>query len=185
MVKLVGISGSLRNGSFNTSLLKAATDHLPDGVTLEIGTISGIPLYDGDLEAAEGIPDAVTTLKRQIAGADGVILFTPEYNNSIPGTFKNAIDWVSRRHPDIPDVFKGRPFAVVGASPGNYGTLLSQNAWLTVLHTLGAQAWSGKRLMVGNAAKVFDAQGRIIDEAVASRLTDFLAGFAAFAAAKG
>ena len=184
MVKLVGISGSLRNRSFNTSLLNAAADHLPGGVTLTRGTISGIPLYNADDEA-EGIPEAVTVLKRQIAEADGVILFTPEYNNSIPGVFKNAIDWLSRPHPDIPDVFKGRPFAIAGASPGNYGTLLSQNAWLTVLHTLGADAWSGKRLMVGNAGKVFDADGHITDEAIAKRLGDFVAGFAAVVGAKG
>ncbi|MGI2035265.1 NADPH-dependent FMN reductase [Rhizobium panacihumi] len=185
MVKLVGISGSLRNRSFNTSLLNAAEKHLPDGVTLTKGTISGIPLYDGDLEAAEGVPEAVTTLKRQMSEADGIILFTPEYNNSIPGVFKNAIDWISRPHPDIPDVFKGRPFAIAGASPGNYGTLLSQNAWLSVLHTLGAQAWSGKRLMVGNAGKVFDTQGNITDEAIARRLADFVAAFADFVRAKG
>ncbi|MDP9838233.1 NAD(P)H-dependent FMN reductase [Neorhizobium huautlense] len=184
MVKLVGISGSLRNRSFNTSLLNAAAVHLPEGVTLTKGTISGIPLYNAD-EEAEGIPQAVTVLKRQISEADGVILFTPEYNNSIPGVFKNAIDWLSRPHPDIADVFKGRPFAIAGASPGNFGTLLSQNAWLTVLHTLGADAWSGKRLMVGSAAKVFDAEGRITDEAVAKRLGDFVGGFAAYVAAKG
>ncbi|MGF9566507.1 NADPH-dependent FMN reductase [Neorhizobium sp. JUb45] len=185
MIKLVGISGSLRNRSFNTSLLNAAAENLPEGVTLIKGTISGIPLYDGDLEASEGIPEAVTVLKRQMAEADGVILFTPEYNNSIPGVFKNAIDWISRPHPEISDVFKGRPFAIAGASPGNYGTLLSQNAWLSVLHTLGAEAWSGKRLMVGNAGKVFDADGRITDEAIAKRLGDFVAGFAEFVRAKG
>jgi len=184
MVKLVGISGSLRNRSFNTSLLNAAAEHLPDGVKLTKATISGIPLYNAD-EEAEGIPEAVTALKRQMADADGVILFTPEYNNSIPGVFKNAIDWVSRPHPDIADVFKGRPFAIAGASPGNFGTLLSQNAWLSVLHTLGAQAWSGKRLMVGNAGKVFDAEGHITDDAVAKRLSDFLGGFADFVRAKG
>lgn len=117
MVKLVGISGSLRNRSFNTSLLNAAEKHLPDGVTLTKGTISGVPLYDGDLEAAEGVPEAVTMLKRQMSEADGIILFTPEYNNSIPGVFKNAIDWVSRPHPDIPDVFKGRPFASPARHP--------------------------------------------------------------------
>lgn len=179
MVKLVGISGSLRDRSFNTSLLNAAAENLPEGVTLEKATIAGIPLYDGDLEEAEGIPAAVQVLKEQIASCDGVILFTPEYNNSIPGVFKNAIDWASRPSADISRVFKGRPFAIAGASPGNFGTQLSQNAWLPVLHTLGAQTWSGKRLMVGKAGDVF-TDGRLTDAAIAKRLHEFVAAFAQF-----
>ena len=181
MTKLIGISGSLRKGSFNTSLLRAAMATSIDGATLTAGTIAGIPLYDGDLEAAEGIPPAVRTLKDQIQAADGVILFTPEYNNSIPGVFKNAIDWLSRPSADIGKVFGGRAFAIVGASPGNFGTQLSQNAWLSVLHTLGARVWHGKRLMVPHADAIFDADGQLIDEAIAKRLSAFVAGFADFA----
>lgn len=177
MVKLIGISGSLRKGSYNTALLNAALACAPDGVTFEAGTIRGIPLYDGDVEKEAGIPDAVTTLKEQVAAADGVVIFTPEYNNSIPGVFKNAIDWMSRPATDIPKVFGGRPFAMAGASPGNFGTQLSQNAWLPVMHTLGAELWSGKRLMIPRAASVFDADGKIVDEAIAKRLGDFLAAF--------
>jgi NAD(P)H-dependent FMN reductase len=180
MVKLIGISGSLRKASYNTALLNAALASLHEGVTLDAGTIAGIPLYDGDLEAEEGIPPAVQALKDQIQSADGVILFTPEYNNSIPGVFKNAIDWLSRPSADIPKVFGGRPFAIVGASPGNFGTQLSQNAWLSVLHTLGAQLWSGKRLMVPRAGNVFDGDGNLVDEAIAKRLNDFISAFAAF-----
>lgn len=179
MIKLVGISGSLRSGSFNSALLHAATTNLPDGVTLEKGSISGIPLYDGDLEAAKGIPPAVAALKDLVASADGVILFTPEYNNSIPGVFKNAIDWMSRPSSDSARVFKNRPFAIAGASPGNYGTLLSQNAWLSVLHTLGANTWSGKRLVVGHVGEAI-VDGRLTDEAIAKRLHEFVAGFAEF-----
>lgn len=102
-------------------------------------TLHGIPLYDGDEEAAHGIPEAVTELKDAISNADGVILATPEYNNGIPGVFKNAIDWASRPASDISRVFKGCPFAIMGASPEGFGTILSQNLWLPVLHTLG---WS-------------------------------------------
>ncbi|MBL0371583.1 NAD(P)H-dependent oxidoreductase [Rhizobium sp. KVB221] len=181
MAKLVGISGSLRKGSFNSALLRAAVAGAGADVTLEPGSIEGIPLYNGDVEAAEGIPQAVRVLKEQIQSADGVILFTPEYNNSIPGVFKNAIDWLSRPSPDIIKVFGGRPFAIAGASPGNFGTQLSQNAWLSVLHTLGAHIWSGKRLMVPRAGSVFDSDGRIIDDAIAKRLDAFVAAFADYA----
>jgi NAD(P)H-dependent FMN reductase len=183
MVNLVGISGSLRRGSYNTALLNAAVAGAPGGVTLTAGTIQGIPLYNGDIEASEGIPAEVDTLKDLIRSADGVILFTPEYNNSIPGVFKNAIDWLSRPPSEIPQIFGGRPFAIAGASPGKFGTMLSQNAWLSVLHTLGAHLWSGKRLLVPHAGTVFDGEGRIIDQAIAKRLSDFVAAFADFAAA--
>ena len=96
MVKILGISGSLRKASFNTGLMKAAASASPDGVEFGTATLHGIPLYDGDVEARDGIPEAVTALKQKIMAADGVILFTPEYNNSMPGVFKNAIDWLSR-----------------------------------------------------------------------------------------
>src|SRR5690606_13011603 len=100
---------------------------------------------------------AVATLKEEIAAADGLLVVTPEYNNSIPGVLKNAIDWLSRPAADIARVFGGRPVALIGASPGGFGTLLSQTAWLPVFKTLGAQLWSGGKLMVSRAATVFDA----------------------------
>lgn len=180
MVTLLGISGSLRKGSLNTALLKAATEIKGEGYTLEAAGIQGIPLYDGDLEEAEGIPAAVTALKDKIIAADGVILFTPEYNNGIPGAFKNAIDWLSRPSSDTAKVFGGKPFALVGASPGNFGTLLSQNAWLSVLHTLGCRVFSEKRLMVSRAHTLFDADGKLTDEATAKRLGELLAAFGRF-----
>ena len=138
MLTMIGLSGSLRQGSLNSSLLRAAAELVPEDVALSIATIRGIPLYDGDLEAAEGIPAAVAALKDRIAGSDALLLATPEYNNSIPGVMKNAIDWLSRPAADTRRVFGGKPVALIGASPGGFGTILSQNAWLPVLRTLGA-----------------------------------------------
>ena len=183
MAKLVGISGSLRKGSFNTALLRAAVTLAPEGSTIETATIRGIPLYDGDVEAG-GFPPAATALKDAIAGADGVLLVTPEYNNSIPGVFKNAIDWASRPPADAARIFAGRPFAVIGASPGRFGTILSQDAWLPVLRTLGAELWTGDRLMVWSATGLFDADGNLTDDATRNRLRKFVAGFAAFVDAR-
>jgi NAD(P)H-dependent FMN reductase len=179
MTKLLGISGSLRRGSHNSALLRAATRLMPPEATLEVASIRGIPLYDYDVEA-QGLPAAVTQLKEAIVGADGVLLVTPEYNNGIPGVFKNAIDWLSRPSSDVKRVFGGRPFALIGASPGNFGTTLSQAAWLPVLRTLGTQAWSGGRLMVPRAASVFDESGALQDAAVAEQLRQFLAGYVSF-----
>lgn len=180
MTRLLGLSGSLRAGSFNTALLRAAQSRLPPGVTLEVATLHGIPLYDGDLESREGVPAAVTTLKDRIAASDGVLLATPEYNNGIPGVFKNAIDWLSRPPDDAARVFRDRPFAVIGASPGGFGTILAQSAWLPVLRTLGARFWSGGRLMVSRARQVFDAEGGLADPKLGEQLGQFLAGFAAY-----
>lgn len=180
MTRILGLSGSLRSQSFNTTLLHAAQALVPDGVTLDAATLHGIPLYDGDLEQRDGLPAAAAALKERIAAADGVLLVTPEYNNGIPGVFKNGIDWLSRPSSDIARVFRDRPFALIGASPGGFGTLLSQNAWLPVLRTLGTRFWSGGRLMVSRANQAFDETGAIRDDKLRAQLADFLAGFVAF-----
>jgi NAD(P)H-dependent FMN reductase len=179
MTKILGISGSLRRASYNTALLRAATKLMPPQTTLEVGSIRGIPLYDGDVEA-QGIPATVAQLKEAIVAADGVLLVTPEYNNSIPGVFKNAIDWLSRPPADVKRVFAGRPFALIGASPGAFGTTLSQAAWLPVLRTLGTHAWFGGRLLVARAGGVFDEAGALKDAAIEEQLKQFLAGYVSF-----
>jgi chromate reductase len=179
-MRIVGISGSLRSGSYNAALLRAATAECPPGATIEVESIRGIPLYDGDVEAAEGIPARVAELKERIATADGLLLVTPEYNNSIPGVFKNAIDWLTRPAADISRVFGGRPVALIGASPGRFGTVLSQTAWLPVFRTLGMRPWFGELLYVGGAAKVFDPAGNLVDDASRTRLRSYLHGFADF-----
>lgn len=177
MTMLVGIAGSLRSGSLNMALLQAAATLVPEDVHFEIGSIKGIPLYNWDIEAAEGIPSAVMQLQDLIAEADGLIITTPEYNHSIPGVIKNVVDWLSRPPSEIPRVFGDLPVAIMGASPGGFGTTLAQAAWLPVLKTLGAQPWSGGRMLVSHAKKVFDEEGELIDEQVESRLREFLDGF--------
>lgn len=180
MLRIVGIAGSHRTGSFNQSLLRAAVEVAPDTLQIEVQLIDEIPLYNSDLEAKNGIPDSVTQLKEQIAAADGLLLVTPEYNQSIPGVFKNAIDWLSRPPKDILRVFGGKPVALMGATPGPSGTRMAQAAWLPVLRMLGANPWFGKQLYVPGAGQVFDATGALTDEKIRKLLTEFMAGFAGF-----
>jgi chromate reductase, NAD(P)H dehydrogenase (quinone) len=180
MAVIIGLAGSLRRGSFNAMLLRAAAESVPAGSTVEIASIRGIPLYDADLEAEE-IPEAVQALKEKIVAADALLLVTPEYNNSIPGVMKNAVDWLSRPPADVSRVFGGRPIALMGATPGLGGTSLAQAGWLPVLRTLGTSPWFGGRLMVANAAKVFDADGKLIDDTIRGRLLSFMKGFVAYA----
>jgi chromate reductase len=182
MVTVIGLSGSLRRGSFNTALLHAAAELSPANLDIRPHTIHGIPLYDADAEASDGIPPAVAGLKDAIAAADGLLMVTPEYNNSVPGVFKNAIDWLSRPDADIARVFGGRPVGVIGASPGGFGTLLSQTAWLPVLKTLRTAAYFGGRLQVSRAGDVFDKGGNLVDDRIREQLKKYLAGFCEFVA---
>jgi chromate reductase len=137
---------------------------VPTGVELSVRTMHGIPLYDADVEAGDGIPPVVNELKEAIAASNGLLLATPEYNNSMPGLLKNAVDWLSRPPGDIKRVFGGKPVAILGASPGGFGTILGQNAWLPVPRTVGSRLWSEGRLLVSRAADGFDAFGNIADE---------------------
>ncbi|MDR3388250.1 MAG: NAD(P)H-dependent oxidoreductase [Rudaea sp.] len=180
MTTIVGIAGSLRAHSFNAALLGVAAGLMPEGATLEIASIKGVPLYDADVETSLGIPDAVLALKARIVQADGLLLATPEYNNSIPGVFKNAIDWLSRPATDIPRIFGNRPVAIMGASPGGFGTILAQNAWLPVLRALKTRPWFGGRMIVSRAGKLFSESGELNDEQTRAGLRDFLHGFVAF-----
>jgi chromate reductase, NAD(P)H dehydrogenase (quinone) len=177
MPTLLALSGSLRAQSFNTALMRAAQAAAPQGSAIETATLHGIPLYDGDLERDQGTPAAVRALKDRILATDGLLLVTPEYNGGVPGVFKNAVDWLSRPTPGLPDVFKGRAVAVIGASPGGFGTLLSQTHWLPVLRALGTQHYSGGRLAVSRAQAAFGADGTLQDEAQQRQLVDFLQGF--------
>ena len=180
MTTLLGIAGSLRRRSYNRALLEAATTLMPDGARLEVAGIDGIPLYDGDREAADGVPDAVAALKTRLAAADGLLLATPEYNNGIPGAFKNAVDWLSRPPDDVARLFAGRPVAVIGATPGGMGTVLAQDAWLPVLRALKTRPWYEGRLMVSGVQRRFDDEGRLTDDDLRQSLSRFLDGFVGF-----
>lgn len=180
MIKILGISGSLRAKSFNTALLRAAKVLSEESMQVDVATLHGIPLYDGDLEESQGTPDAVHALKAQILASDGLLLVTPEYNNGVPGVFKNAVDWLSRPTPGMPAVFPECPVALIGTSPGGFGTILAQNHWLPVLKTLGVRQWNGGRLMVSRAQSVFDSDGQLIDETVKKQVADFMHGFGQF-----
>src|SRR5690606_21254753 len=144
----IGITGSLRRESFNASLLRAAAELAPKETLVDVASIRGIPLYDGDLEQSEGIPDTVRALKDAIAESDGLLLVTPEYNQAIPGVLKSAIDWWTRAPKETRRVFGDKPVAIMGAPPGGGGTRMAQLAWLPILRTLGTRAWFGQQLYV-------------------------------------
>lgn len=180
MTRIIGISGSLRRDSYNAALLRAAMELAPADSKIEAASIRDIPLYDGDLEA-KGIPAPVTRLKDLVADAHALLLVTPEYNHSMPGVLKNAIDWMTRPSNDIGRVFGDKPVGLIGATPGGLGTAFSQTAWLPVLHTLGTRVYTGRSLYLSNAAKVFDGEGKLIDAALQQRLKSYLEGFLSFA----
>lgn len=179
MVAIVGIAGSLRRESFNRYLLEAAAGLAPEGAGIRTGSIDGIPLYNGDVEK-QGVPAAVAALKDQIRESDALLLASPEYNHGIPGVMKNVIDWLSRPPEDIKSVYRDRPVAIMGATPGPGGTRLAQAAWLPTLRALGTRPWFGGQLYVAKAGEVFDEKGNLVDEQVRERLKRFLEGFVAF-----
>jgi chromate reductase len=136
-MRVLGISGSLRRGSYNSALLRAAAERLPAGVELvEFEGLREIPPYDADLEA-EGVPAAVATLREAIRGADAVLVATPEYNHSIPGALKNALDWASR--PAGESALMGKPAAAIGASTGMFGAVWAQAEIRKVLGAMGGR----------------------------------------------
>lgn len=180
-MKIIALSGALRRASYNTALLRAAAGLAPEGVSIELRTLHGIPLYDGDVEA-EGMPPAVTALREAIRAADALLIGTPEYNNSIPGVLKNGLDWLSRPSGEGGKLFGGKPTALVGATPGGFGTVQSQDALLSVLRAFGNDFWMGGRLMVSKAGTVFDADGQLIDGKVRAQLQQFVQGFVDFVA---
>jgi chromate reductase len=170
-MKLLGICGSLRQGSYNAMALRAAAELMPAGMSMEIADLRGIPFYDEDLRTAEGEPAAVTQLKAQIRAADAVLIATPEYNFSIPGVLKNALDWVSRP-PEPP--FDDKVVALMGASPGLAGTGRVQYDLRKVMVFLNAFVVNKPEVFIREAASRFDASGRLVDEPTRKFIADLL-----------
>ena len=159
-MNVIGISGSLRKGSFNTAALRAAQGLAPEGMTIERAEIGDLPLYNDDVRAA-GFPPPAERLRAQIAAADAVLLVTPEYNYSISGVLKNAIDWASRP-PSQP--FEAKPVAIMGASPGLFGSVRAQYHLRQMLIFLNAMPVNRPEVMIGQAQNKFDADGNLTDE---------------------
>jgi chromate reductase len=165
-MRILAVSGSLREGSFNTSLLRAALEAAPDGVELELWEgIGELPLYDEELES--DVPDSVRRLREDWAAADAILFATPEYNGSVPGGLKNAIDWASR--PRLEAVLRNKPVAVVGASIGQFGALWAQQDLKRILGIAGARV-VGTEIPVSRAHERFDPEGRLLDGEVFAQL---------------
>ena len=159
-IRVLGISGSLRKGSFNTAVLRAAVELAPEGMTIETAVIRDIPLYDEDLRV-EGLPGPVSAFRERIAAADALLIVTPEYNYSLPGVLKNAIDWASRP-PAQP--FAGKPLAIMGASGGPSGTMRAQYHLRQVAVFLDMHPLNKPEVFVRSAAERIDAEGKLTDE---------------------
>lgn len=155
-------------------------DLAPPGLTTGEAPIEGIPLYDDDLEAEQGVPEAAERLEDRIAAADGLLIVTPEYDNPIPGVVKNALDWPTRPPQDIGRVFGERPVRLIGATAGRGGTRVAQTAWLPVFRTLGMRPFFGKRPYVAGAEGIFDGELRLTDETIWKHLREYLEPFARF-----
>jgi chromate reductase len=172
-IQLLGFSGSLRKGSFNTGLLRAATELLPQDVSLDMFDLLPIPLYNGDVED-EGMPQAVQQLREKIAAADGVVIACPEYNHSVTGVLKNAIDWISRP-PNQP--LSGKPVALMGGG-GGFGSVRAQVHLRYLLVNLNTMQLNKPEVLVPNIASKFDDQGRLTDEETRKRIGEMLEAFA-------
>lgn len=168
-MRILGISGSLRTGSYNGGLLRAARESAPEGVELDLYEgLATIPPYDQDVQDTEA-PAPVRELRRRIAEADAVLIATPEYNSSVPGVLKNAIDWASRPFPD--NALRNKPVAVAGASTGSYGAMWAQQDLRRIMARTGARVLEGE-LPVPRAQDRFDEQGRLVDDVLRQRLAE-------------
>ncbi|MGD9588535.1 MAG: NADPH-dependent FMN reductase [Pyrinomonadaceae bacterium] len=169
-IRILGISGSLRKGSYNTAALQAAAGLVPEDAEIEIFDISGLPNFDQDSE--KDPPAKVTELKRKIREADAVIFSSPEYNYSVPGFLKNAIDWASRPYGD--SAWDGKPAAIMGASPGAIGTARMQYHLRQIMVFLNMHPLNKPEVMINNCTSKFNEQGELTDEKTKEFIADML-----------
>ncbi|MGH7572323.1 MAG: NADPH-dependent FMN reductase [Gemmatimonadota bacterium] len=172
---MAAFAGSLREGSFNRALLRATVELAPGGMVIRILDISGIPVYNADVEAA-GLPQPVAEFKREIAAADGLLLATPEYNHGMAGVTKNAIDWASRPPRESP--LDRKPVGIMGASPGMTGTARGQSQLRQAFEFTNSYCMPQPEILVARAREKFDADGRLTDEATREHLAKYMAAFA-------
>jgi len=175
-ITVLGICGSLRKASYNMAALRTAIELKPPGMTIEVADISTIPLYDEDVRV-QGFPPPVETLRRQIKAADALLFATPEYNYSMSGVLKNAIDWASRP-PDQP--FAGKPVAIFGAGAGMAGTARAQYDLRRSCVFLDMHPLNKPEIFIGQAQTKFDAEGNLLDEMARNLLRDQLVALAAW-----
>src|SRR5687768_8840782 len=169
-IRILGIAGSLRRASYNRAALRAAMTLVPDGATLDAFELDGIPGFNQDEE--QNPPPRVVELKRSIRAADALLIVTPEYNYSVPGVLKNAIDWASRPYGD--SAWSGKPAAIMGASVGAIGTARAQYHLRQIFVFLNMLPINQPEVMIGNAATRFDADGTLTDETTRGFIRDLL-----------
>lgn len=168
--KILGFAGSLRKGSYNKAVLRAAKELVPEGAELEIFDLEGIPPFNQDLESS--MPEKVREFKSRIEAADALLIVTPEYNSSIPGVLKNAIDWASRPYPN--NSFNDKPAAIMSASPGMLGGVKAQYHLRQAFVFLNVHAMNRPEVVIANANNKIDANGRLTDEDAREHIKNLL-----------
>lgn len=169
-VTILGFTGSLRKGSYNRALLKTASELLPDEARLEVFDLTGIPIFNQDLETK--MPSVVLDFKNKIKTSDAILIATPEYNHSIPGVLKNAIDWASRPYGE--NSFEGKPVAVMSASPGMLGGVRAQIHLKQVLQALDMHVVNKPEVILAFASKKIDEKRRLVDETARELIRELL-----------
>lgn len=181
-IRVLAIAGSLRRESYNRRLVEAAAAIAPPGMSLSVYEgLAEVPLFDEDQEAA-GVdgPDGVRRLREAVMAADGLLIATPEYNQSLPGVLKNAIDWLSRPDPNGKEVLEAKPIAIVGATTGPWGTRIAQSQLRHALAATGSLTLPAPMLFVRDAARAYDSVARRYDDATRDRLHAVLDAFQAW-----
>jgi chromate reductase len=173
-IKVLGVAGSLRRGSYNRALLRAAQTLAPEGMSISIHDLIDVPLYNGDVES-QGDPPAVAAFKDAIRAADGVLMVTPEYNHGVPGVMKNAVEWASR--PARSAALNGKPVGLLGASPGQTGTARGQSQLRQAFEFTNSYCMPQPEILVFRAHEKFDAEGNLTDAKAAEYLGKYLEAF--------